>query len=273
MLSAAFRDTLHRPTLTCAQLLALHGRILVDHARCRYRRSIWTSVTKLLWWTGNPASLREKRKTTCRIGKVGQRFALRCVSIVFSQGTYGEALKLLSGEHDFVPDLAVKWLALPRTESNVDTEAGQRFNYLRLVLAHIQAGGLRFKDHIVSSFSRQADLFEKVHQHLKEQYRMDLQSSDAPLLNVLSTLWRELHYTVEFREPLDVNSGDIGYIPSDPSGLQFVRLANVYEGISDGYPCASQIKKYSHTPGGRWKKKVVEGVTRYSIYYLQPHQP
>lgn len=86
-----------------------------------------------------------------------------------------------------------------------------------------------------------------------------LTSSDG-----LQALWhrsRELHYVAHFREPLDVNVGDIGYITGNP--LRFIRLDNVYDEISDGY--IHNSKSSQSWPLDRWTTEEVQGIRRYVL--------
>lgn len=82
--------------------------------------------------------------------------------------------------------------------------------------------------------------------------------------DLLRALWhrsRELHYVAHFREPLDVDIGDIGYITGDPP--QFTRLDNVSDEIQSGklFPDTG-IRKSRFTPRDRWTTREVEGVVR-----------
>lgn len=65
-----------------------------------------------------------------------------------------------------------------------------------------------------------------------------------------------------FREPLDVEVGDIGYIIGDPP--QFIRLDNIYDQIHPGkaFPDLG-IQKFHFDPPDRWTTEEVQGVVRY----------
>jgi len=87
---------------------------------------------------------------------------------------------------------------------------------------------------------------------------------------LLRALWhrsRELHYVAHFREPLDVDTGDIGYITGDPP--QFTRLANVSNEIQSGKSVPGRgIQRSRFTPRNRWTTRKIKGVVRWMHVWL-----
>jgi len=77
-------------------------------------------------------------------------------------------------------------------------------------------GGLRFKDNIESAFKRQGFMLSQCIRRLEKiQSQTNIENGPAPREDLLRALWhrsRELHYAAHFREPLDIEIGDIGYI-------------------------------------------------------------
>lgn len=140
-----------------------------------------------------------------------------------------------------------------------------RLEYLRPILGHIHSGGLRFKGCIQSAFKRQGLLLSQSHRQLVK-LRATEKASTSPDDLLLRSLWhrsRELHYVGHFREPLDVDVGDIGYIIGIPP--QFVRLKNVCDRLSDGtfQHLKTKAKTSRFIPRDRWTTEVVQGVVRH----------
>ena len=135
---------------------------------------------------------------------------------------------------------------------------------MRPILGHIHSGGLRFKDDIEGAFKRQGLMLSQSLWKLENiQSTKKFNNAPANPDDVLRALWhrsRELHYVAHFREPLDVDIGDIGYITGNPP--QFTCLDNVYEKISDGHLLPRRIQRSRFTPQGRWNTEEVQGIVR-----------
>jgi hypothetical protein len=105
-----------------------------------------------------------------------------------------------------------------------------------------------------------SQLLERLELRTRTNVDNTLASSDA----LPGALWhrsRELHYVAHFREPLDVDVGDIGYITGNPP--QFVCLNNVFGEISDGYIQNSRIPTSRYSFSDRWTTETVQGIVRY----------
>jgi hypothetical protein len=142
----------------------------------------------------------------------------------------------------------------------------QRLEYLRPILGLIHSGGLRFKDPIEAAFKRQASML------LESRERLVGFQSATPLQNIsthadnslLRALWprsRELHYVVHYREPLDLDVGDIGYITGSYPA-RFVRLANVYKEITDSHFTPQEVEPFRCLPPDRWTRENINGIMR-----------
>jgi hypothetical protein len=99
----------------------------------------------------------------------------------------------------------------------------------------------------------------------KIQSHTNFSDTPVPCDDLLRALWhhsKEIHYVAHFREPLDVEVGDIGYIIGDPP--QFIRLDNIYDQIHPGkaFPDLG-IQKFHFDPPDRWTTEEVQGVVRY----------
>jgi hypothetical protein len=184
--------------------------------------------------------------------------------------------KLLSGDRAYEPNPAIEhapglsicpfYRTPNKTRSVADPFQHRRLEYLRPILGHIHSGGLRFKDRIESAFKRQALMLTEARTRLErsELGTMPQGNSRQPDEKLLRALWprsRELHYVAHFREPLDVKTGDIGYITGKPE-LRFVRLANVYREISDNHYFTDGTIPLRREPVDRWTREVVEGAVR-----------
>lgn len=144
--------------------------------------------------------------------------------------------------------------------------------YLRPILGHIHSGGLRFKDNIEDAFKRQALMLNRSLRQLESiQLSGGTDGTSAPASDLLRALWnharRELHYVSHFREPLEVDVGDIGFITGDPP--KFTRVENVADKICDKKFPDSGVKKFRFNPKGRWTTEEVQGITR-SVFHVRP---
>ncbi|KIM76228.1 hypothetical protein PILCRDRAFT_653568 [Piloderma croceum F 1598] len=143
-----------------------------------------------------------------------------------------------------------------------------RLQYLRPILGHIHSGGLRSKDKIESAFKRQGLMLSQSIRRLEKiQSCTTFDGTQVGHDDLLRALWhrsRELHYVAHFREPLDVDIGDIGYIIGDPP--QLIQLANVSNEIQSWKSVSGKgIQRSRFTPRDRWTTQEVKGVT--CIYF------
>jgi len=122
-------------------------------------------------------------------------------------------------------------------------------------------------DHIESAFRRQGLMLSQSLKRFEDlQTRGNVDSSPATSDGLSRVLWhhsRELHYVAHFREPLDMDVGDIGYIIGDPP--QFIRLDNVFDKISDRNMQNSRIEISPSWPPDRWIMEEVQGIQRYAF--------
>ncbi|KAJ7092472.1 hypothetical protein B0H15DRAFT_175232 [Mycena belliarum] len=149
-------------------------------------------------------------------------------------------IELLTGDPAYEPNPAIEYSA--------DPSSRQRLEFLRPILGHIHYGGVRFKEtSIEMAFKSEGPV---LHQALRELRNMRRST--------------KLHYTAHFREPLDVDVGDIGYITGDPP--QFIRLANVRSRIGDKWTDEPRvIEPLRFLPADQWATTVVSGVIRYVL--------
>jgi hypothetical protein len=145
----------------------------------------------------------------------------------------------------------------------LDPAQHERLEYLRPILGHIHAGGMRFKDHIESAFKRQGLMLAECLRQFESRMNPNNTLASPDLLHAL--LWgcsRELHYVAHFRDPLDldVDVGDIGYITGNPP--KFTRLANISNEICDIDIPYSRVEPFRPTPADRWATEKVQGIVR-----------
>jgi hypothetical protein len=129
-------------------------------------------------------------------------------------------------------------------------------------------------DHIESAFRRQGLMLSQSLKRFENlQARGNEDSSSATSDSLSRVLWhhsRELHYVAHFREPLDMDVGDIGYIIGDPP--RFIRLDNVFNKISDRNMQHSRIEIPPSWPPDRWITEEVQGIQRYAfevVFFLK----
>ncbi|KAF7373634.1 hypothetical protein MSAN_00573800 [Mycena sanguinolenta] len=146
-------------------------------------------------------------------------------------------IELLAGDPSYEPD--------PSIEYNTDPASHRRLEYLRPVLGHIHYGATRFKEtSIEKAFKRESLVLSQALRELVARVHNPLTSSE-PDTQVLRVMWRrELHYVAHFREPLDLDIGDIGYITGDPP--RFVRLANNHFAVSRRTDGQRQLSRELH---------------------------
>jgi hypothetical protein len=78
--------------------------------------------------------------------------------------------------------------------------------------------------------------------------------------------FRELHYVAHFREPLDVDVGDVGYIMGSPP--KFILLANVRDQLAGGWNFGDRkVEPLRFVPASGWTTTTVAGIVRY-VYIL-----
>lgn len=170
-------------------------------------------------------------------------------------------IELLSGDSAYEPNPAMPYYKDPQQRA--------RLEYLRPILGHIHSGGLRFRDNIESAFKRQGLMLSQSLRRLENlQTRANMDNTPASSDVLLRALWhhsRELHYVASFRDPLDVDVGDIGYVTGNPP--QFVRLDNVFDEISDGNIKNSTIPTSRSYPRDRWTTEEVQGIVRHTFRF------
>jgi hypothetical protein len=100
-----------------------------------------------------------------------------------------------------------------------------------------------------------------IQSHAMENTPGHLNRGDVPRAALLHRS-SELHYTAHFRDPLDIDIGDIGYITGDPP--QFVWLDNVSSKMSPmGAFRDHGVQKSRFAHRDRWTTEVVQGIVRF----------
>ncbi|KAJ7658478.1 hypothetical protein B0H17DRAFT_1145578 [Mycena rosella] len=161
--------------------------------------------------------------------------------------------KLLAGDPTYEPNPAIEYKSDPLSH--------KRLEYLRPILGHIHYGGVRFKEtSIEMAFKREGLVLAQALRDLHTTINIHnpLEASDAQVLRAMWRRSRELHYVANFREPLDIDVGDIGYIAGNPP--KFVRLANVCSAIGDGWEHGPrEIQPFRFFPVDKWDTTDVAG--------------
>ncbi|KAJ6463557.1 hypothetical protein C8R45DRAFT_523021 [Mycena sanguinolenta] len=167
-------------------------------------------------------------------------------------------IELLAGDPSYKPD--------PSIEYNTDPASHRRLEYLRPILAHIHCGGTRFREtSIEKAFKSEGHILSQALRGLTARVH-NPSTPPGPDTQGLRLTWRrELHYVAHFREPLDLDIGDIGYIMGDPP--RFVRLANVHSQISDGHSEPYRIEPFRFVPENGWTTTTVGGIIRHEFRF------
>ncbi|KAK7055534.1 hypothetical protein R3P38DRAFT_2847666 [Favolaschia claudopus] len=175
-------------------------------------------------------------------------------------------IELLAGDPRYEPN--------PSIEYDADPTSHQRLEYLRPILGHIHYGGARFREaSIVLAFNSQGLVLDQAYRDLQASIHCHPQSH-SPSVNtqVLGAMWRrlhELHYVAHFREPLDVNIGDIGYITGNPP--RFVRLKNMRSRVTDDWaPKSKKLRPLTLIPPKWWTTSTVDGIVRHECRFSYP---
>ncbi|KAJ7756349.1 hypothetical protein B0H16DRAFT_1539642 [Mycena metata] len=165
-------------------------------------------------------------------------------------------VELLAGDPSYEPN--------PSIEDDTDPSVHRRLEYLRPILGHIHYGGARFqKGSIEMAFKSEGLVLSQALRELRAIVRSPRGPSDT---QVLRAMWRrsnELHYVAHFREPLEIDVGDIGYVVGDPP--RFVRLANVRPRITDGQWVFKppMVQPFRCLPPDKWTRTTVQGIIRH----------
>ncbi|KAJ7042967.1 hypothetical protein C8F04DRAFT_59053 [Mycena alexandri] len=168
-------------------------------------------------------------------------------------------VELLAGNPSYEPN--------PSIECDTDPAVHRRLEYLRPILGHIHYGGARFqKASIEMAFESEGRVLSQALCELRANVRSPGGPSDT---QVLRAMWRnrsELHYVANFREPLEIDVGDIGYIVGEPP--RFVRLANVRPRITDGWAFEPLIvQPLKCFPPDKWTQTTVQGIIRHKFLF------
>ncbi|KAF7369797.1 hypothetical protein MVEN_00312200 [Mycena venus] len=166
-------------------------------------------------------------------------------------------IELLAGDPLYEPN--------PSIEYDADPGSHRRLEYLRPILGHVHYGGARFKEtSIEMAFKSEGLVLSQVHRELQASLHDPLAPPDAQVRHALWRRARELHYVAHYREPLDIDIGDIGYITGD----KFIRLDNVQSQISDGWnhgPRKAQAFRF--VPDNQWTTSTVAGIIRHEFRF------
>ncbi|KAJ7153460.1 hypothetical protein C8R43DRAFT_1002045 [Mycena crocata] len=173
-------------------------------------------------------------------------------------------IELLAGDPTYEPD--------PSVEYDADPLLHKRLEYLRPILGHIHYGGVRFKEtSIEMAFKSEGMLLAQVLRKLRADLRKPLAlqvSADAQVLHAMSRRSRELHYVAHFRDPLEIDVGDIGYIIGKPP--RFIPIENVRSELADGWEFGPRkVQPFRFFPADRWTTTTVEGITRYTFQFTK----
>ncbi|KAF8192811.1 hypothetical protein K438DRAFT_1969932 [Mycena galopus ATCC 62051] len=168
------------------------------------------------------------------------------------------SIELLAGDPSYAPN--------PSIEYDIDPVSHRRIEYLRPVLGHIHYGGVRFKEpSIEKAFKSEALVLSQALRELQGRVHNPLTAPDSQVLHAMWRRFRELHYVAHFREPLDVDVGDIGYITGNPQ--KFICLANVHSRVGDGWDLGpKRIQPFHFVPANQWTTTTVAGIVRHAYF-------
>ncbi|KAJ7353123.1 hypothetical protein DFH08DRAFT_855983 [Mycena albidolilacea] len=168
-------------------------------------------------------------------------------------------IELLAGDPSYEPN--------PSIEYDADPASHRRLEYLRPILGHIHYGGARFKEtSIENAFKSEGLVLSQALRELHASVHNPLAPPDEQVLRAMWRRFRELHYVAHFREPLDVDVGDVGYIMGSPP--KFILLANVRDQLVGEWNFGDRkVEPLRFVPANGWTTTTVAGIVRHEFRF------